>query len=47
MYRETNSLTMDFKTEFSGGAHGVMLIIVRNGGSNMSSNPRQGWLHFI
>ena len=30
----------------SGGAHGVMVIIVGNGHGDISSNPGQDWLHF-
>ena len=29
-----------------GGAHGVMVIVVGNGHSDMSSNPGQDWLCF-
>ena len=28
------------------GARGVMVIVVGNGHSDMSSNPGQDWLHF-
>ena len=31
---------------FHGGAHGVMVIVVGNGHSDMSSNPGRVWLHF-
>ena len=30
----------------SGGARGVMVIIVRNGHGETSSNPGRDWLHF-
>ena len=30
----------------SGGARGVMVIVVGNGHGNTSSNPGQDWLHF-
>ena len=29
-----------------GGARGVMVIVVRNGYDDTSSNPRRDWLHF-
>ena len=31
---------------FSGGARGIMVIVVGNGHGDTSSNPRRGWLHF-
>ena len=31
---------------YFGGARGVMVIVVRNGHSDTSSNPGQDWLHF-
>ena len=30
----------------SGGARGVMVIVVGNGHGDMSSNPGRDWLHF-
>ena len=30
----------------SGGAHGVMVIVIGNGHSDTSSNPGWDWLHF-
>ena len=30
----------------TGGAHGVMIIIVENGHGDKSSNPGQDWLYF-
>ena len=30
----------------SGGARGVMVIVVGNGHGDTSSNPGSGWLHF-
>ena len=30
----------------SGGARGVMVIVIGNGYSNTSSNPGRDWLHF-
>ena len=30
----------------SGGAHGVIVIVVGNGHGDMSSNPERDWLHF-
>ena len=30
----------------SGGARGVVVIVVGNGHGNMSSNPGRDWLHF-
>ena len=34
-----------YKDRF-GGAHGIMVIVVRNGHSDTSSNPGCNWLHF-
>ena len=34
------------KYPFSGGAHGVMVIVGGNGHSDISSNPGWDWLHF-
>ena len=34
------------KYSHSGGAHGVMVIIIGNGHGDTSSNLRQDWLHF-
>ena len=31
---------------FYRGVHGIMIIIIGNGHSNMSSNTGQGYLHF-
>ena len=36
----------DHKDHSMGGARGVMVIVVGNGHSDMSSNPGRGWLHF-
>ena len=30
----------------NGGARGVMVIVIGNGHSDTSSNPRRDWLHF-
>ena len=32
---------------FYGGARGVVVIVVRNGHGDTSSNPGRDWLHFI
>ena len=41
-------LTVDFKTNLSrsGGARGVVVIVVGNGHGDSSSNPGRDWLHF-
>ena len=31
----------------TGGARGVMVIVVENGHGDTSSNPGRDWLHFI
>ena len=34
------------KIYISGGAYGVMVIVVGNGHGDTSSNPGRDWLHF-
>ena len=41
---DRNNLLMIIKG--TGGAHGVMVIVVGNGHGDTSSDPGRGWLHF-
>ena len=36
----------DYNENKTGGARGVMVIVVRNGHGDTSSNPERDWLHF-
>ena len=35
-----------YNVNLRGGAGGVMVIVVRNGQGDTSSNPERDWLHF-
>ena len=48
-YKKPNNKKKQCRLKYKrrlGGACGVMVIAVRNGHGETSSNPRRGWLHF-
>ena len=44
--KKRNTIINTFINEFSGGARGVIVIVVGNGHGDTSSNPGRDWLHF-
>ena len=44
--QQTRQTEKEKNHEKSGGARGVMIIVVGNGHGDTSSNPWRDWLHF-